>query len=420
MGVAGETTRNEERSSCQETIIRNVIYSWLTSLHLTIKNCLIVNFGSKRLGADTAESDVDVLCICAGLTRTFIFDTLPRFLRSQKGIYDVISIPSAYVPVIRFSCDEGAIDVDIIFCCTILTNVPFSVQSVDRFIPYVMEESDLRSLDGSLTTEAILSFVTKYNGYTSFVPLLKAVKNWAITQNVYSNQLGLFNGVSLAILCAYICARHRPPFGLRSSRARKYMFGQFFQTFGNWEWNKHAITLIDELSTTTTTTFSSSPIRIFTPMSTRSINVMHNTGIHQFRSIQQALQQKAMSIYEYTPSAFVTYFRNSTAVYFLFQTISKSEQVRTEADALVASRLRYAMRSFSPDSYQVDCSTKCFRLTPLRTFFVLRVFNFPEDRIQQNIVVSTVHSSFSSSLCHKICNLTVDVVRSHQLPSYFA
>lgn len=109
-------------------------------------------------------------------------------------------VEAAYVPCIKIKY-EG-VECDLLFA-----SLPFEVIKEDLNILDDNnleggDESIIRSLNGCRTTDMILRLI---NNKEDFRVALKLIKEWANERGVYSNKMGYFGGVNLAILMCYIC-----------------------------------------------------------------------------------------------------------------------------------------------------------------------------------------------------------------------
>ena len=70
-----------------------------------------------------------------------------------------------------------------------------------------LDESSLRSVNGVRVTQMVLRLVGDSEAQERFRVVLRAVKEWARTNGIYSNMLGFLGGVNYAILVASVCQR---------------------------------------------------------------------------------------------------------------------------------------------------------------------------------------------------------------------
>uniref|UniRef100_A0A914I055 polynucleotide adenylyltransferase n=1 Tax=Globodera rostochiensis TaxID=31243 RepID=A0A914I055_GLORO len=90
------------------------------------------------------------------------------------------------------------------------------------------QEAMLKALSGYLANKAIKKMVGSRN-FSKFKNLLWATKFWAKSNHIYGNQLGFFNGISLAILCAKILFYY-------PNASVPFMLEKFMLIFSTWNW----------------------------------------------------------------------------------------------------------------------------------------------------------------------------------------
>jgi poly(A) polymerase len=123
-------------------------------------------------------SDIDTLVIAPKhVSRDDFFDHFPAVLEkmSPKGAIDDIKIvKDAHVPIIKL--EYSGIDLDIIFTRLMLPSVPVSIDLNDSSLLRGLDETDLRSINGTRVTDRILQLVPQIK---PFRHALRAVKLWA-------------------------------------------------------------------------------------------------------------------------------------------------------------------------------------------------------------------------------------------------
>lgn len=364
----------------------------------------LIPFGSRRLLGNLAELDLDILCICPNVTRADVFRTLP-FLLEQAGVQKVVSIPTAFVPVIKFQLDR--VDVDMIFACVTLSP-DVRATTLDQLALFANGPEDVRSLQGSLATEKILALASPY---PLFPALLLATKRWAIRRNIYSNALGLFNGVALAMMCLHVCISNAPH---QEPCTEHYLFRQFVETFADWNWSTHALTVIPHASYPVQTQV----MNIYTPVDP-TINILYNTGRSQHDMIVRELQFARDFPLICTAPAFPAYFTKELGAYVVVRASSLTEKAHAAWKAWVESKMRLLVTA--PLEWLVEPCTRCYSLTPTTTLFFAWIHVPVEwsaeskretcERVQSHFCMRVLRQESAD-------HLTVDLVKRRQLPPF--
>eukprot|EP01041_Mallomonas_annulata_P009225 gene9225-19137_t len=161
-------------------------------------------FGSQRLGVNTPDSDIDILCLAPNfVNRSDFFTSFCELLSKRDDCHMLFPIPEAYTPVIKFNLDGQAIDM--IFVSLIQETIPNSIDLLDFQYLHGLDEQSVRSLNGVRVAEIILKLVPRTD---IFCTTLRAIKLWARRRGLYSNILGFLGGVNYAILVAFICQKY--------------------------------------------------------------------------------------------------------------------------------------------------------------------------------------------------------------------
>ncbi|KAI9907373.1 hypothetical protein PsorP6_003431 [Peronosclerospora sorghi] len=182
-------------------------------------------FGSYRLGVQSQEADIDILCIAPRhCTRASFFEKAPILLEATPDVTGLHVISDAFVPVIKMKVDGTP--VDLLFVSLHLDSIPPDINVLDDRYLIGLDESSVRSCNGVRVTERILQLVPNVE---TFRTTLVAVKHWARVRGVYSNVLGFLGGVNWAILVARICQFY--PNSLPAS-----LLSRFFRIYHMWTW----------------------------------------------------------------------------------------------------------------------------------------------------------------------------------------
>uniref|UniRef100_A0A7S1U691 polynucleotide adenylyltransferase n=1 Tax=Phaeomonas parva TaxID=124430 RepID=A0A7S1U691_9STRA len=187
--------------------------------------CALCTFGSFRLGVHAPDSDVDVLCVAPRhVTREDFFTSFVSLLYRRPDASEVLPVPEAYTPVIKFRL--GGVAVDLLFVSLWRSRIPadFSPLAPDALAH--LDEQSVRSLNGARNAEMILGLVPQAE---SFRTALRALKHWARVRGIYGNVYGFLGGINIAILVAFVCQRY-------PAAAPSTIVTKFFEIFRIWRW----------------------------------------------------------------------------------------------------------------------------------------------------------------------------------------
>jgi poly(A) polymerase len=230
----------KRRQAC--LAVEDLLQEWALSLQRPFAAALLgqkrrhrvalVSFGSYRLGVHAPGADLDLLALCPPhVTRGDFFTSLVKLLQESDQITQVHPIPAAYTPVIKFVYD-GVIDIDLLFARLAkdekLQNHKLGTEfQIDDSDLLELDEAAVRSLNGARVSQILLEAVPNIE---TFRTTLRAVKEWARANGLYSNVLGFLGGINFALLVACICRRHPP------STKPATLLKAFFVTFAQWNW----------------------------------------------------------------------------------------------------------------------------------------------------------------------------------------
>lgn len=258
----------------------------------------IFPFGSWRLGVHCIDADIDILVVGPSeITRHDFFEFFPKFLEQHVDSHLVSSIrtiPTAYVPVIKFNI--AGFEIDLIFA-----NVPYSRESMNSFsllddagdnMLACMDRKSVVSLNGARVTEHILqSMNTSPESLCVFQASLRTIRFWAKQRGIYSSITGYLGGVSWAILTARICQLYptMPP---------NFIVVAFFHSYSRWNWDL-PLFLVSNRSITFDGTWVGesrhSAITVLTP-SYPSINTTYSVSLSSLAVISGELKHAFQSI----------------------------------------------------------------------------------------------------------------------------
>ncbi|KAJ3063508.1 polynucleotide adenylyltransferase, partial [Podochytrium sp. JEL0797] len=182
-------------------------------------------FGSRRLGIDDSESDIDAVCVGPKfVTREDFFSGMVAALEECPEVSAAIAIEGAYTPIINLVFD--GIAVDLLYVRILRSTVDQSLNLFDDSLLELLDERCIRSLNGLRVAEDVLDLVPDL---ATFRTVVRYVKIWANQRGIYSNKLGYLGGVSWAIAVARICQ-------LYPNAAPNVVAIKFFSIVFNWDW----------------------------------------------------------------------------------------------------------------------------------------------------------------------------------------
>ncbi|CAN8069453.1 unnamed protein product [Agarophyton chilense] len=230
--------------------LSSIVKTWATKVSVSqgmpehdAKNCgvRICTFGSYRLGVDGPGADIDTLVITPRhiLRKPHVFGefdsttgltppsdiVLVEILRATPEATEIVAVPRAFVPVIKFV--YRGVEIDLLCAPLQMTRIPDKFDILDDKILRNVDDETQRSINGVRVTDAILKLVPNI---PNFRTVLRAIKLWAKRRQVYSNVLGFLGGVAWAILTARVCQLY--PYAAPSTLLTK-----FFLLYDKWNWN---------------------------------------------------------------------------------------------------------------------------------------------------------------------------------------
>lgn len=362
---------------------------------------LITTFGSFRLNGNIDNSDIDILLIIPHHERHFLFHSLTQFLQTKPSqFHNVVCVSSAFVPVIKFHV--GNFDIDLVMCCVHGDSVNHEIP-IHQYTLIAKQEEDLRSLQGAIATETILQYVENPDFFSR---ALRAVKLWAVRRNIYSNQLGLLNGVALAIMTAYVLQAIPPP--PPNTIPEYYYFTNFIRIFRTYNWLSGGYV---SLNPQVEIPSKRQLMCVFTPLDP-PLNCMYNTGYHQYRMIMSEFELAEKNNFQVIPT-FPSFFSSEESNYLLISVFSAKEELQS-FKLFVESKLKYLGQQLPQDCTFVYC-TKCWRVNPSHVIYIAKCQNV-NITLVQNLLIKFIHESTPSNSTTGRFNL--DVVKSNLLPPF--
>ena len=150
-------------------------------------------------------------------------------LIANPHVSELHPVKEARVPVVKLKW--GDIDMDMLFARVGLAQIPETLDLTSDTILRSMDEQSVLSLNGCRVAESILLLIPDVD---NFRLALRFIKAWAKRREIYSNVLGYFAGVSLAILMARVCQ-------LYPNALPNVLVTRFFRVYENWAWPKPVI-----------------------------------------------------------------------------------------------------------------------------------------------------------------------------------
>lgn len=287
--------------------IHPVVQQWIGT---RISHNMVV-FGSDRFQSGSLAatvSDVDVaVFLPKHCTREAFFQVFEAEARGDT-FQDVVVVRHAFVPVVKFRYLQQSYDV-----------VPICTKSSAQATAYtaadLVDEVDHRGFSAIVTTDVILSTIGPLR-MACFQQSLDIIKKLARESFVYSNPLGLLNGVALAVMltAVFVTAPRTKVMTPESTVAT------FFESFAMID-NGVRVDLLTTPPISAPERSQRRPMQVFIPVqlppSSASasgppsvrINALHNVGPAQFRRIQAFLKREAViNRNPFTVSEFFVHF----------------------------------------------------------------------------------------------------------------
>ena len=224
-----ESAKREEVLAKLDTIVKEVVLKICVDQGVSDQtvgsSARIFTFGSYRLGVHSSGADIDVLCVAPRhVDRHSFFTELEIALRAQPLVKELSIVPEAYVPITKMKFDSVSIDM-------VYARLPFSAIDEDLDI---LDEANLvgvdeptqRALNGPRVANEILKLVPNVD---NFRITLRVIKLWSKNRGVYTNALGFWGGVALAVLTARVCQ-------LYPNASPNMLVRRFFRAYEQWKW----------------------------------------------------------------------------------------------------------------------------------------------------------------------------------------
>ncbi|XP_020691562.1 nuclear poly(A) polymerase 3 [Dendrobium catenatum] len=234
-GLVPSLEEETKRKKVMEEL-KQIVLSWIRKVAwqrrlpkdiIARTSATILAYGSYGLGVHGSDSDIDALCIgpyFASMEEDF-FTVLHGMLQSRSEVSELHCVKTAKVPLMRFKFN--GISIDFPYAQLRVVSVPADVNIFDPCL-VIPDETSQRSFSGVRVNQRILQLVPNLK---HFQAMLRCMKLWALRRGLYSNLLGFFGGIHLAILAAFVCQRY-------PNASISALITLFFETFSNWPWPK--------------------------------------------------------------------------------------------------------------------------------------------------------------------------------------
>jgi poly(A) polymerase len=197
--------------------------------------CNLYTFGSYRLGVHGPAADIDTLCIGPRhLSRSEDFfgseydafaGSFYEVMKHHPGTDKIVAVPDAVVPELKLVFRGFEVDMAYASLPTFVS-VPEDLDVCQTSVLQNLDDASVKSLNGCRVADQLLRLVPNHDAFRT---ALRALRVWAKHRGVYSNVLGFFGGVNLAILVAKVCQ-------LYPNAAPSMLVYSFFQLWDAWQW----------------------------------------------------------------------------------------------------------------------------------------------------------------------------------------
>ena len=100
-------------------------------------------------------------------------------MSAPGAIEELTPVPEAHVPILKM--EYSGISIDLIFCRLNYSSITDSLDLKDNSILRGLEDTDMRSINGTRVTDQIMSLVPQVK---SFRHALRAIKLWAQSKSL--------------------------------------------------------------------------------------------------------------------------------------------------------------------------------------------------------------------------------------------
>ena len=222
-----EPELSQEQRQHRETILGLVEQACAECLGFPASLHLV---GSARLGVQSPQSDLDVLCLIpAYMSGEAFLDSVRQRLEGLCDRAQVVS--SARMPLLRMRFEGVSVDL-------LYARRPSELGTIEPLTeaarPF-FEPVSWKALVGCLEADALTDIVRQYVPLESFRELLRAVRAWAKARQIHGNAWGFLGSFSWALLAAWSCTRY-PQAG--ADTGLEALLAHFFQVLNQHDWSQ--------------------------------------------------------------------------------------------------------------------------------------------------------------------------------------
>lgn len=187
-------------------------------------------FGSRRLGVDGSDSDVDLLALTELPRRTF-FERLDT-LRGFEGVSYLNALPEAHTPVVNIVWRGLKLDLVVVTVPTLdiepgLHN-KLPIDFCDKLA--TLDPPSLRALNGARVSDCLEEATQDFRDL--FLDSLRRLRTFLQARCIYGAQSGYWNGVA----CAIAVARFLPTWLETPERSRLDPLLYLLISIASWPW----------------------------------------------------------------------------------------------------------------------------------------------------------------------------------------
>jgi len=210
-------------------------------------SCNLYTFGSYRLGVHGPAADIDTLCLGPrhlsreedffGFEENDYEGSFYDVMRKHPGTESIVPVRDAIVPEIKTVFRGFEIDMAYTSLPS-YTSVPEDLDVCATSVLLNLDDPGVKSLNGCRVADQLLRVVPNHD---AFRVALRTLRLWAQRRGIYSNVVGFFGGVNLAILVARVCQ-------LYPNAAPSMLVYSFFQLWSAWQWTTPVmlVPIVDE------------------------------------------------------------------------------------------------------------------------------------------------------------------------------
>ncbi len=220
----------------RETILALVAQACAECLGFPVSLYLL---GSARLGVQSPQSDVDVLCLIpAYLSGEAFLESVGQRLAGLcdseallRSVDRAQVVASAKIPLLRMRF--AGVAVDLLYArCPSDPGMPDPLTEAAR--PF-FEPMSWNALVGCLEADTLTDIVRQYVPLESFRELLRAVRAWAKVRQIHGNAWGFLGSFSWTLLAAWSCTRYPQA---AADTGLEALLAFFFEVLNQHDWSQ--------------------------------------------------------------------------------------------------------------------------------------------------------------------------------------